>query len=358
MAFLDDPVTLSRNLRSKGDARKAADTLADRLRAGQGGHRVRTAYAYALMEAGALEDAVVSAKETVLLFPEEAETHICLGEMFRRTEQLPEAISEFRLALEKDPDNSDVQFLIGCAWLDAGEPQRALAHFAESTPGTSGLLAKAAKAEQMLAAPRADPAYIRHLFNHFSADYDVHMTIRLKYNAPHILRGLYDGLGRPRAGKLTILDLGCGTGLSGEAFQDLAETMIGVDLSPAMIEKARLRAIYDGFDEADIESPPKAENAFDLVLAADSLVYIGDLRKVFTTARTALKPGGLFLFSVERKAGASFDVGPKRRWQHSDRYIRDCTQVSGFDLLRMSDCVIRHERGVPVAGFACVLQKR
>ena len=39
-------------------------------------------------------------------------------------------------------------------------------------------------------------------------------------------------------------DLGCGTGLSGLAFIDIVEELVGVDLSPEMIEKAKQRRIY------------------------------------------------------------------------------------------------------------------
>ena len=58
----------------------------------------------------------------------------------------------------------------------------------------------------------------------------------------------------PGRDKLAILDLGCGTGLAGLAFQPLAARLDGVDLSPAMIEKARARGIYDHLDVADLET--------------------------------------------------------------------------------------------------------
>ena len=56
---------------------------------------------------------------------------------------------------------------------------------------------------------------------------------------------------RPKR-SLRILDLGCGTGLSGAAFKDLAAKLHGVDLSPAMIEKSRAREIYDRLSEDDV----------------------------------------------------------------------------------------------------------
>ena len=44
----------------------------------------------------------------------------------------------------------------------------------------------------------------------------------------------------------TMLDLGCGTGLAGVAFRPHVDWLVGVDLSPKMIEEARRKALYDG----------------------------------------------------------------------------------------------------------------
>ena len=61
------------------------------------------------------------------------------------------------------------------------------------------------------------------------------------------MRGLADMLMVAAEGAaLDILDLGCGTGLAGEAFLDLAHRLDGVDLSPLMIARARKHCgIYD-----------------------------------------------------------------------------------------------------------------
>ena len=70
------------------------------------------------------------------------------------------------------------------------------------------------------------------------------MIGQLAYAAPQILRDLAD-LVMPGREQLAILDLGCGTGLAGAVFKPLAARLDGIDLSPAMIEKARARGIYD-----------------------------------------------------------------------------------------------------------------
>ena len=51
---------------------------------------------------------------------------------------------------------------------------------------------------------------------------------------------------------LSILDLGCGTGLSGLMLRRRARHLTGVDLSPEMVEKARARGIYDRLEVGEI----------------------------------------------------------------------------------------------------------
>src|SRR6201999_4397445 len=92
----------------------------------------------------------------------------------------------------------------------------------------------------------------------------------------------------------------------------------GIDLSPAMIEKARARGIYDGLVVGDIETA--LVGRYDLILAADTLVYLGDLGPLFAAVADHLAPGGFFLFTTEAKDGEGFELGPKRRWRHSLPY--------------------------------------
>jgi predicted TPR repeat methyltransferase len=96
---------------------------------------------------------------------------------------------------------------------------------------------------------------------------------------------------------------------------------------------------------------------YDLVLAADTLVYLGDLRATFASVSTQLKPGGFFLFTVEKEAkGDSFSLGPKRRWRHSESYLRNEAQRRDFTLAGLLACSPRTEAGVPVSGCATALQ--
>jgi predicted TPR repeat methyltransferase len=197
---------------------------------------------------------------------------------------------------------------------------------------------------------------VRHLFDQFAADYDTRMRGRLGYAAPGILRDLASLLIDPAA-KHDVLDLGCGTGLSGIAFKPIARKLVGVDLSPKMLAKARDLAIYDALIEGDVEMPPRGtEGPFDLIVAADVLVYLGDLEPLFAALRARLKPDGLWLFTTEKSETVDFGLGEKRRYRHSEVYLRKLANAHGFDVASLVECVTRYEAGVAVPSWAAAFR--
>ena len=95
--------------------------------------------------------------------------------------------------------------------------------------------------------------------------------------------------------------------------------------------------------------------AYDLIIAADTLVYLGDLRNVFAGAANRLSAGGTFLFTVEKSDTADFELGPKRRWRHSEDYLRNEATRAGLDIAGLLACHPRSEAGIPVEGLAVAL---
>jgi predicted TPR repeat methyltransferase len=275
---------------------------------------------------------------------------------------LPAAIAQLQRAAGLDPSSGAAQYALGCAWLDAGEAERAteiLARLDASHPQFAARAAeKMAQAEAMQRANRSPAPYVRHLFDQFAPDYERRMLGELSYRAPCILRGLADMLVAAEPGTLDILDLGCGTGLAGESFKDLARRLDGVDLSPGMIGQARALGIYDELAIADVETLLGQEGrSYDLILAADVLVYLGDLKAIFRGAASHLKPGGFFLFTVEKQTGSGYALGPKRRYRHSPDYLREQAAGAGFEVMGLLECSPRQDATVPVDGLAAALQR-
>ncbi|HEY5347086.1 MAG TPA: methyltransferase [Rhizomicrobium sp.] len=351
-----DPTLLAEKLMAAGRPREAAEMIRARIESGRGGLLARQALVRALLAAGDNKDALAEAREAAALNPGIATAQSLLGEALLQSELLPAAIAEFQRALRLEPGLDAARHGLGVAWLKAGEAQKALEAFADVTPSPE-LAARIAQAQEMLDAPRSDAGYVRHLFDQFSGDYDQRMLGPLSYAGPQILRQLADLVMAGRSG-FSILDLGCGTGLAGMAFADLAARLDGIDLSPAMIEKARSRGLYDGLAVDDLENALAGEGfRYDLILAADTLVYLGDLRAVFAGAARNLAHNGFFLFTTETQDGPGFALGPKRRWRHSPDYLKAMAAEAGLAVAGLVACAPRTEANVPVEGLAAALTR-
>ena len=354
----DDPVFVAETLISEGRAEAATALLEACLRANRGGLLLRLTLQKAYAATGNPEASLASAREAAQLNPDAAVAAVALGDALCATGHLPAAISEYLRALRLDPGLEAARIGLGTAWLEAGEAEKAL----ESWHGLPDanippLAQKIADAEAALKQPRSDARYVRHLFDQFAADYDSRMLAHLNYRAPVILRELAELLGLAAGAPYAVLDLGCGTGLMGSAVRDWASRLDGVDLSPAMVQKSHDRGIYDNLFVSDIVAwLGEDAQQYDLMLAADTLVYLGELRSLFRNIPRALSPRGYFLFTIEHKSGEGFELGPKRRWRHSEAYLRAEAAAAGMDVAGLVTCAVRTEAGVPVEGIAAALR--
>jgi predicted TPR repeat methyltransferase len=198
------------------------------------------------------------------------------------------------------------------------------------------------------------------LFDDYADLFDDHLVQTLKYRAPQLL---LDAVGASSGGRrgLAVMDAGCGTGLCGELFRPIALRLAGVDLSPRMLEKAAARNVYDELLLGDlVDALSRAPAAYDLVVAADVLLYVGDLGPVFAAANGALRDGGIFAFTVEALEvddGREFVLRPSRRFAHALPYLRATAAEHGLTEIRADEAVLRREAGADVRGFVIVLRK-
>jgi predicted TPR repeat methyltransferase len=165
-----------------------------------------------------------------------------------------------------------------------------------------------------------------------------------------------DQLGLP--GGLATLDLGCGTGLCAPVLRARSRTLTGVDLSEKMLDKARERGGYDVLECAEIGAWLAGRQAcFDLVVAADVLVYVGDLAPLLDRVHGALRAGGSMACSVETHAGAGFILQSSSRYAHALAYVTATAQAAGLRVHAAEPAVLRRDRAEAVHGYIVVLQK-
>lgn len=204
---------------------------------------------------------------------------------------------------------------------------------------------------------RAPARYVRALFDEYADRYDRHLLYDLHYAAPNLVRTIVgDRLdGRPEA---VVADLGCGTGLCGPLFRRVADRLVGVDLSPRMLQEARRREVYDELLEADLVAfLDERRDAFDLLIAADVLVYVGDLRPFLRAAAEALRPGGLMALTLEEGSGDGFELRASGRFTHGRGYLERVVGDCGLRLEAVRQAPIRREAGLPVAGLVALVAR-
>lgn len=206
----------------------------------------------------------------------------------------------------------------------------------------------------------APAAYVAALFNAYAPTFEKALVERLAYSTPTALARLLaetaQGEGPRRFAR--ALDLGCGTGLAGDAIRRNVGYLEGVDLSAGMLDIARSKGVYDALIHGDILSCLLAGGpAYDLILAADVFSYIGDLENVFKAAASRLSPGGILAISVEKAPDEASDwsIRQSLRFAHSARYLRRLAAESGFSLVALRQSVLRKDRGADVDGLLVVL---
>jgi predicted TPR repeat methyltransferase len=263
--------------------------------------------------------------------------------------------------LERAPAFAGAWFTLGTIREAAGDQAGAVAAFAATRDADPADYHGARLRLSRLGVGEATPAmmqtHVRRLFDQHAARFDESLLQHLDYRAPQLLLEAVAVVTRSAGPRrfADMLDLGCGTGLAGAAFRGEVDRLTGIDLSATMIEEARHKALYDRLETGELVEFLATEAAaltrYDLVLAADVLVYTADLAVVAAAVRGVLAPGGLFGFTVETHAGDGVLLRESLRYAHGAAHVRAATTGAGLELACLDEVSTRTERGEPVPGL-------
>ncbi|HEB51286.1 MAG TPA: tetratricopeptide repeat protein [Desulfobulbus sp.] len=327
------------------------------------------------------------------LQPHDPDNWYNLGLALKRCGRFAEAEQAYLHALELSPDDPDILYNLGCCHKDGGEAEKAVAVYEElleRDPGYTPALNNLAylhhllghhdrardlyrrllaarpghpAASHMLAALEgravAEPPgdYVRDLFDQFSEYFEEKLLEKLGYRVPFLLHELLVELtGDPvRYGR--AIDLGCGTGLVGETFRSTCDHLTGIDLSPRMIEVAAGKQVYDRLAVSDlVPYLERSKTPYDLLVAADVLIYLGDLAPLFEAAFRAAGKGAFFVFSTER-GESGWALRPTGRYAHGRDYIAGMAAATGWQVAAERESGLRREGGDWLEGDLWVLRR-
>lgn len=311
-----------------------------------------------LARLGRPEQALAAFDAATRLDAGRAEFHHKRGQMLIALGRGDEALAAWDRTLALDPDHADAWSDRGALMSERGRTAEALRCFerardcgADAEVMTYQIAALSAPGTQAQP-PHPPRRYVEQLFDHYAAQFDEHLASALDYQAPQVLAAGLARLGRShfRHG----LDLGCGTGLCAPPLGAFVARLDGVDVSAAMLERARALGRYDRLDQADLVEHLGATSArHDLVVAGDVFIYVGRLEAVFAGVARVLAPGGVFCFSVEALDDAAGDclLLPSLRYAHSAPYLRRLAAAHGFEIAALEEHPLRRDERAPVRGL-------
>ena len=320
---------------------------------------------------GKLDQATACYERAVALKPECAAAQVGLGNVEESHGRTDEAIARYRRAVALEPEFAAARQLLGNALLARGATKEAVACFEEVVR-----LDPESAVKHLIAAlsggdsERAPSAYVERLFDQYADKFDSHLVEVLGYSVPEKLAELLRPHSDPNGEQWAVLDLGCGTGLSGAAIAPYARQIVGVDLSAKMLEKARERNLYLRLEQGDLLTKMQGEapSSYDVVFAADVFVYLGKLDDLVNQTQRLLRPGGLFAFSVESldaltdAAAALSDQRDHKlnitgRYAHSSAYLARMAAHSNFDVVSTTETQSRLDKGKPVQGYLALWRR-
>ncbi|MDG4647911.1 class I SAM-dependent methyltransferase [Roseibacterium sp. SDUM158017] len=94
-----------------------------------------------------------------------------------------------------------------------------------------------------------------------------------------------------------FLDLCCGTGRAAGAASALGAVADGIDVSPAMVEYARLAFPLASFATGDAEAIPKPDDTYDSVICSFGVMHVTSPAKMLNEIARVLRPGGRLALS-------------------------------------------------------------
>ena len=315
----------------------------------------------ALMAEARIDEAAAAFRAALERKPDFADAQYNQGIVLERTGRLEEAAAAYEATLRIQPEHPQAHHALGALYGMLGRSEdlaRVYRHWRDVAPDHPAARHMAAAVSGAETPARAADDYIRTLFAPFAQAFD-QVLGKLNYRVPALLAALLARF--PAERPLDIADAGCGTGLCAPALRPLARRLVGVDLSPEMLEKARARGLYDALVEAELTAfLGRNAVAFDLIVVADTLVYFGDLATPLGAAAGALRPAGRIAFNLERDSEdhpAGYRLNQYGRYVHGEEHVRRRLAEAGFTIVSLETTIIREQALAPVQGLLVMATK-
>jgi len=316
---------------------------------------------FSLHRLGQLDAAVRSYKKVVAIKPDYAETHnnkILSVIYFFTNGQIPDAIDTLEALIKDNPNDALLFNMIGGCYASLGQPDMAVKNYEQALAIKPDYAVPQHMLNALTGNKSTEPPkeYVKNLFDDYAERFDDSLIKELEYKLPFLMKELILKLDPTRKIFEKVIDLGCGTGLTGKELRDISNNLTGIDISSNMVAKTRELDVYDRLivgDIVDILSSSKEK--YDLFIALDVFIYIGELTKIFKTVRQCCNKNALFIFSIETQMDDGYSLLKTGRYSHSESYVLK-TASDGFKLIDSQEVNLRKEKEGWIDGKIFILQ--
>lgn len=322
----------------------------------------QTNLATSYLKLGDLQEAKIHYLRALEFAAHDVQILFNLGVINMQTANVAEAISFYSRVVQIDNDHYAAHNNLGYAYLIMRDHQNALLHFREALrlqPDNTALRHTINILNQDKTISTSPIEYVQSLFDSYADHFDEHLKKGLRYQVPQMMHATLQEL-KLLSAKLKILDLGCGSGLAGEIFKPDASLLIGVDISEKMLQAAAEKNIYDELIQADIVTflETRKTLAINLIIAADVLVYTGDLKPLFFALQKAIHTQSIFIYNAEIDATENYVLNISGRFSHSKKYLDELAAAFNFEILDYRQIPMRTQEKQIVHGHLYVLRKK
>jgi len=255
------------------------------------------------------------------------------------------AANSFSMAVSFDPDNEGAKHMLASVTADA-------------------------------TVKRASNTYVEELFEIYAENFEHSLVDELKYDGFRRLREAFNNAfgGEEYVPNFAlVVDAGCGTGLVGEQFRNISQSLIGIDLSQSIINESKKKrpGLYNDTQVGDLVDIFRERAPISLIIAADSYIYFGDLDPLFESMGASVEVGGYVAFTLENVSIESEqslqETKPDWRWQltasgrfaHRRQYVEVVGKKHGLKTISYVPLDgFRFESGIPVRGHIFIMTKQ
>jgi len=310
---------------------------------------------------GQLDAAVRSYKNVVAIKPDYAEAHnnkILSVVYFFSNGQIPDAIDTVEALIQDYPNEALLYNMCGGCYASLGQLDMAVKNYEKALAIKPDYAVPQHMLNSLIGYTSKEPPkeYIKNLFDDFAERFDDSLVQKLDYKLPFIMKGLILKLDPNKSKFDKVIDLGCGTGLSGKGLRDISNNLTGIDLSENMLAKARELDVYDSLIVGDIvDTLSSSQEKYDLFISLDVLIYIGDVKSIFNAVRNCCNKNAFFIFSVETQVGDGYSLLKTARYSHSESYILNSASER-FKLIESQEVNLRKEKEGWIVGKIYIFQ--